>query len=297
MRSYIFTDLAYERDFSGQETPEERKEYREYRRGNIRVCKLKIDSEALVRKYGRGKGVYITVFCNRIWQMEADEESVLSEVIGEEIRALMPPLTTGGECGGVLIAGLGNSDVTPDAIGPETVKRVTVTRHLEHSYPKVFQALGNHAVAAIAPGVLAETGIETVEVISGAVRSISPDAVIVVDALAARSCDRLAATVQISNAGICPGSGIGNQRRAIDAATLGIPVIAVGVPTVVDSSTLIYDALQKGGITEPDAAMTDVLEKGRGFFVAPKECDIITQRVSEVLAQALNSACGVSYSG
>ena len=190
----------------------------------------------------------------------------------------------------VLVAGLGNSDITADAIGPLTIKNLTVTRHLREMEPKIYSSLGFCEIAALSPGVLGQTGIETVELIRGAVQNCTPDIVIVIDALAARSCERLAATVQISDAGIRPGSGIGNMRMAINTETLGVPVISVGIPTVVNSSTLVYEALNRAGIKEYSQELQEVLENGRSFFVTPKESDIITKQLSLLLSDALSMA-------
>ncbi len=298
MNSYIFTDLAYERDFDGKRKKSDNSEYEEYEKNGFKICKLCIDSEELEKKYGRSRGTYVTIFCDRIWELDPLQTDDLTELIAEELRNMMTVFLGGiPKDKTVLLAGLGNDAVTPDAIGPETVKKVTVTRHLREVCPELLNAYGGCELAAISPGVLAGTGIETVEVVLGTVKCIAPQLIIAVDALAARSCDRLASTIQISDTGICPGSGIGNQRRAIDFATLGVPVIALGVPTVVDSATLVYDALQKSGIEEPEKEIKEFLEKGRSFFVSPKECDIITERVSSLLASAIDDACGISYSG
>ena len=132
--------------------------------------------------------------------------------------------------------------------------------------------------------------MEALEVIAGAVRAGRAEAVVAVDALAARDCERLAATVQLSDAGIAPGAGIGNSRAALTEATLGVPVVALGVPTVVDSSTLVYDALGRAGIREVDERLRRVLENGRRFFVSPKEADLITARTASLLARAINRA-------
>jgi GPR endopeptidase len=147
-----------------------------------------------------------------------------------------------------LVVGLGNSEITPDAIGPFSVRKLNVTRHLRGIDEKLYDTIGRCEISALFPGVLGQTGIETVELIRGAAENAHPDVVLVIDALAARSCDRLAATVQLSDSGINPGSGIGNHRKAICRETVGVPVIALGVPTVVNSATLVYDALHKAGI-------------------------------------------------
>ena len=138
--------------------------------------------------------------------------------------------------------------------------------------------------------MLGQTGIETLELLRGAVRSVRPNLVVVVDALAARSCSRLASTVQISDSGIVPGSGVGNYRAAITSETLGVPVIAIGVPTVVNSSTLVWDALKEAHIVEIGDELQAVLENGKSFFVSPKESDLISDAVSELLSDAISEA-------
>ena len=150
-------------------------------------------------------------------------------------------------------------------------------------------------MSALAPGVLGQTGMEVAEVVAGAVRQAQTDVIVAIDALAARECDRLAATVQISNAGISPGSGIGNDRTALTRESLGVPVIALGIPTVVDSSTLVYDALRRAGVKQVSGRLAEILENGRRFYVSPKEADLITDRTSRLVARSLNRAfVGVS---
>ena len=190
----------------------------------------------------------------------------------------------------VFVAGLGNSELTADAIGPKTATRLTTTRHLREHEASLYKAVGCCALSALAPGVLGQTGIETLEILRGAIRYVKPDVMIVIDALAARSCDRLASTVQLSDAGIIPGSGVGNHRDAINAKTAGVPVIVIGVPTVVDSSTLVYDALRQADIEAVDDKLQEVLKTGRSFFVCPKESDLITDRISSLLARSIGIA-------
>ena len=195
----------------------------------------------------------------------------------------------------ILLAGLGNPDMTPDAIGPFTVRAVTATRHLRRQNGELYQALGCCELSVVSSGVLGQTGVESAEVIRGVVRYVRPHLVVAVDALAARSCERLASTVQLSDGGIAPGSGVGNHRVAIDCESMGCPVLAIGVPTVVDSATLVYDALEKARVSPKDISPTlqEVLETGRSFVVSPKDCDRITEVTCRVLSDALNLTFGV----
>ncbi|MBQ7384372.1 MAG: GPR endopeptidase [Clostridia bacterium] len=292
MNDRIYSDLALESNYAMSANIRQSGEYSESEKRGVRICRLDINSQELVKKYGRSQGRYITLVCGRMWLFSERELEDTSLTLGEELRAMITEL-----CGkkisksfSVLVAGLGNAEITPDAIGPRTVSKLTVTRHIPSISDKIFNDIGQCTVSAIAPGVLAQTGIETLELIRGAVNNTSPDIVIAVDALAARSCERLAATVQISDSGISPGSGIGNLRKAINRENLGIPVIALGVPTVVDSATLVYDALERAGIECAEDKLKSVLDNEKGFFVSPKESDVIADSVSLMISRAIDLA-------
>ena len=209
----------------------------------------------------------------------------------------MPPIDAlaklhlGGTPRCVLVAGLGNREITADSIGPKTVDRLTVTRHIREHDEALFNSYFRVPLCAIAPGVLGQTGIETAELVGGVAKTARPDLILAVDALAARATERLGATVQISDSGIFPGSGIGNRRSEISMRTLGVPVIAIGVPTVVNSATLVYDALQSAGYTEVDDRMERVLHEGESFFVSPRQSDRISESVADMLADAIDRLC------
>ncbi len=256
------------------------------------VTRLEITSSEGAEAYGKPEGCYVTISCGNIWEMDDYRCDEVGEVIAEELRSMSKSIS-GKELDqnfGILIVGLGNAEITADAIGPETVRRIEVTRHLHTLAPDVYHRLGVCEVSALAPGVLGQTGIETVELVRGAAENAGPDLVIAIDALAARAVSRLATTVQLSDSGINPGSGIGNMRRSICRDTVGAPVLALGVPTVVDSSTLVYDALSKAGIEQVSDELHRVLDEGRGFFVSPKESDVIMKKVSALLARAIGKA-------
>lgn len=187
------------------------------------------------------------------------------------------------------MAGLGNRFITPDSIGPRTADLVTVTNHARGE-AHLFSLLGCARVSAFSPGVLGQTGFEAASLITEAAKAADADAILAVDALAARSTARLAATIQISDTGIRPGSGIGNCRTAITREKVGIPVIALGVPTVVDSATLVWDALEQAGIRDPSRELRQVLDNDRSFIVSPKESDVIADTVAELLSGAINRA-------
>lgn len=242
-------------------------------------------------------GWTVTVACGRITARGEGDVPALAQILSEELRRMA------GEVLGrepdpacrILVAGLGNADMTPDAIGPGTVRRLTVTRHLKAHDEALYAALGCCELSALAPGVMGQTGLESGELVKCAADLTRPHLVIAVDALAARSCDRLTSTIQLTDRGIAPGAGIGNHRMAIDRQTIGCPVLGLGVPTVVDSSTLVRDALEKAGmdVNALPEKLTRVLESGRSFIVSPRDSDQAVELTCRVLAQALDLAFGV----
>ncbi|MBQ7828560.1 MAG: GPR endopeptidase [Clostridia bacterium] len=239
-------------------------------------------------------GRYVTVTVGKIW-LESDErmESCI-RVLARELQAFVEEHTKGTppseRC--IMIAGLGNRFITADSLGPLTVDKLTVTKHVM-GHGGIFDAMGCSRLCAVQPGVLGQTGIEAAEIIKGAAAAAKPHVIIAIDALAARSTERLASTVQISDGGIRPGSGIGNKRVAINRETVGYPVIAVGIPTVVDSSTLVWDALEQAEIEDISPELRHVLENGRSFFVSPKDSDIISDELSTLLANTVSTLAGL----
>lgn len=268
---------------------------RETNENGIAVSDLIIADEEAARLIGKPIGRYVTLSRPKLWQVSGEDYDHFRDCLAEHLRSLAVGMTgrRPDSSFGVLVAGLGNRDITADAIGPQTAQKLAVTRHLRDREPEVFAAIGRCALSALSPGVLGQTGIETVELIRGAAENAEPDLVIAVDALAARACERLASTVQLCDRGIEPGSGVGNHRRPICRETVGVPVLGLGVPTVVDSSTLVYDALGRAGIGAISDELRAVLENGRGFFVSPKESDVITAHLSTLLAESIEQAFAV----
>ena len=291
MNDYAYSDLACEsrQDLS---EPMAGTKQSSYSVGGFRVCSLQIENQEASEALSKPCGSYITVECGKIHHMTEEDRLLLAHLLSEELCRMCEKLT--GKLPDasfeVFVAGLGNAELTADAIGPRTVGLLTATRHLREHEQFLYRIIGCSALSALAPGVLGQTGIETLELLKGAVSFVKPDLMIVVDALAARSCERLASTVQLSDAGISPGSGVGNHRSAITQKTVGVPVISVGVPTVVNSATLVYDALHEAGIEEVSEPLQNVLETGQSFFVSPKESDVITEQVSRLLADAIGMA-------
>lgn len=289
--NYIRTDLACERHRADTTLPGVA--YEEEKRGSITISTLHISSKEGAASIGKPCGRYVTIGFSPLWQQNDDDLQKLSTVLADVLLSFaLPKKKEENRC--VLVAGLGNRHLTADAIGPLCIRDIVATAHLSELEPQIFRSLHCDKIAAIAPGVLAETGIESAHLIACAINASAADLVIAIDALAAQSCDRLATTIQITNTGILPGAGIGNPRAAIDEETLGVPVIAVGVPTVVDTTTLLYDLLTKADMTDNlSDKLRDTLENGRGYFVSPRESDTITAQAARTIAHAINMAFGI----
>ncbi len=285
--SYIRSDLAMERRKAAGSG--EGIEYEEDERDGITLTRIRVTSEAGEAVIGRPRGNYVTLGIGRPWLMGQSERESAEVLLCEEIARMAEPLC---ELKSVLVAGLGNRSITVDALGPAVTDDLVITRHVKLHEKKLFDSLFDCEVASLAPGVLAQTGIETLELVRGAVERVKPSLAVVIDALAARSADRLMTAVQLCDTGIAPGSGIGNSRAALDRETLGVPVIAVGVPTVVNSSTLIRDALELGGITDLTPELEAILENGRSYFVSVKESDAAIDTLAQIIARALNRVFG-----
>jgi spore protease len=209
---------------------------------------------------------------------ETDERLV---TIGQEIRRLLPVH------GLILVVGLGNMEITPDSLGPKTSSRVLATRHITGEIARATGLDKLRPVAVMQTGVTGQTGIETGEYILSVVKRIKPNAVVAIDALASRRLERLGCTLQISDTGISPGAGVGNHRAKINKETIGVPVVAIGVPTVVDAQTLASDLLGKNLSGKESREVTP---NGRQMVVIPREIDLLTERASRLIAFALNGA-------
>jgi spore protease len=289
MEKYLNSDLACEK-FHSDARESGDGEYEEKEIGSFKLIRL-------TRREGEALQNYVTFECGRIWELEGHELDELGGLIADSVRAMAERIT-GRKIDrdfSVLVVGLGNDEITADAIGPQCVRGITATKHLREYDESMFLALECCEVSAISPGVLGQTGIESVDVIRGILRESKVDLVIVIDALAARDCERLASTVQLSDAGIDPGAGIGNHRKKIDREMLGVPMLAIGVPTVVNSSALICGALRRAGIEEIDERLEEVLERGRSFYVSPKESDVITKKVAELLSLSIKKVFSEAF--
>lgn len=250
--------------------------------GEIRVTNMRVTKEG-EQHCGRPSGTYVTAEIGAVWRAQPDAFETAANVLADEIRQMLP---AGDGC--VLVAGLGNEHITADSIGPRAVDRLLVTRHIKTLDASLFSAAGFGELSAVAAGVLGQTGIESAEIIKGAVSYVKPRCVIAIDALASRRLARLANTVQLSDTGICPGSGVSNHRTALNQKTLGVPVLSIGVPTVVDARTLAYDLLEE---TTPHAEeIVAKLQNGKDFFVTPRDSDALAAGASRLIAAAINLA-------
>lgn len=295
MKNYTRTDLACEK--KREENKGEPEVTRNEMRGFL-VTEMKYpeteenEDNAAASESGKADVAdrFITIFCGRMWELDDSKIDDLVAVIADCLKSISGFAYPKDRNPSVLVVGLGNSMITADALGPATINGITVTRHLLEANKSLYDALKHYTVSAITPGVVGQTGIETVELIRGSSKNVRPDFVLVIDALAARSCERLATTVQLSNTGISPGSGIGNRRKAINMKSIGCPVISLGVPTVVDSSTLVWDALEKAGVKELSKENEEALSNGTSFFVTLKETDVIIREVSRILSKSIDLA-------
>lgn len=244
------------------------------------VHEVRILSEDAAREIGKPQGRYLTLELDALIRREEDAFPRACKALSTLLRELLPHPNDGP----VLIAGLGNRMITPDAIGPQTADHVIATRHLVAQSPAIFADW--RPVSALAPGVLGQTGVETGEVICGVLDRVRPAAVIAVDALAAGRLSRLLRTVQLADTGITPGAGVGNARAALNEETLGVPVIAVGVPTVVDGATLAHEISSQLG--QPNCEALDDLSQP--VMITTRDIDREVADISRMIGYAVNMA-------
>ena len=287
------TDLAME-SVGQNEGRMEGVQVRTHQAAGIRHTRIRILQEAAAEQLGRSRGEYVTLECDDLPDCGGHRRELLARMMAADIRRMLPAQ------GEVLVVGLGNRNVTADALGTRVVERMLVTRHLHQTM--VEELKGKlRGVSAIAPGVLGLTGIETAELCRGLVQHVKPAAVVAIDALAAYETQRICTAVQITDTGIQPGSGVGNHRLGLTKETLGVKVIAVGVPMVVYASTIARDAMSRlidsYGVCEPgqedaaDRLLHQVAESFLGdMVVTPREIDELVLNVASLLADGLNRA-------
>lgn len=258
------TDLAIEENIVLEGIKSEEKNL-----GDVKITTVKIDNPKTAEKFGKKRGKYITVEFRDI-----EKITDYSEIKKALILSLKTLLKEGPE--NILVVGLGNREITADSIGPRVAERIFATRHIAGEFAKKIGLHGLHSVSVVTPNVLGKTGIEVTELVAGLVNKIEPQAVIAIDACVSLSINRLFKTIQLSNSGISPGSGVKNSRKELSFKTLGVPVIAIGIPTVVNAEVLAFELTGKETEINTDMVVT------------PKESDLLCHKISEILSEALN---------
>lgn len=281
--------------------------YKEEKNDIYKITTVDILNDKGSEAIGRPKGCYVTIESDLLKANDASCHRAITEKTAE----VLGKMADFKNAGTVLAAGLGNWNITPDALGPKVIDRLLVTRHVMGSVPEELDGKVR-SLSALSPGVMGITGIETFEIIKGVADKVKPDVVIAIDALAARNMGRVNTTIQMSNAGVAPGSGVGNKRCELSEKTLGVPVIAIGVPTVVDAATLVNDTMEKilsqmafhskkgGAVYKMIEEMSDEDKYGlicemlgseeANMFVTPKEIDLVIDRLSGIISDAVNIA-------
>ena len=290
----IRTDLALEARESITEADSELRGVRveEYylEEDDIHVTKVMIDTKNAAKAMGKAVGTYVTMEAPALVEPDEDYHREISDCLAKELLEMIPD---GDRELSVLVVGLGNREVTADSLGPQVVDNLFITRHVVKEYGKAaYNCSKMNLVSSMEPGVMAKTGMETAEIVKGVVSETGPDVLIVIDALAARSTKRLNRTIQITNTGIQPGSGVGNHRNALTQEELGVPVIAIGVPTVVDAATIVGDALKKWMDEDLNKKFDSRLAFAElnNMYMTGKDIDAVIKRVSFTLSEGINIA-------
>ena len=272
---------------------------------NIKVSRVKITNSKGEEALGKPIGTYVTIDVKKLKMAGEEEIQKTSEVLTDELKKIVEMHVNNQE--DILIVGLGNIYVTPDALGPKVINEIDVTRHIIKYLPQYVDE-GTRPVSAISPGVLGTTGIETVEILKGIVENIHPKLLILIDALASRIIERISSTIQISDTGIVPGAGVGNTREEISENSLGIPVVSIGIPTVVELATLVSDGidifidrlqekaesneyLNKLQQNDKYEEVKEALNVGDyNMIVTPKEIDDLIENMKDIVARGINFA-------
>ncbi len=262
---------------------------------DVKVTKVEITTKNGAKSMGKPMGSYVTIEAPGMLESDEGYHREISEVIAKQLTEIIPNSTKEQE---ILVVGLGNRDVTADALGPHVVDNLFVTRHIVKEYGKAaYNKDRMNTVSGLEPGVMGKTGMEAAEIIKGVIGETMPKVMVVIDALAARSTRRLNRTIQITNTGIHPGSGVGNNRNALTEESMGIPVIAIGVPTVVDAATIVVDAMEKMLEESKEADRHLYMEECRNaltdlnnMYVASKDIDAVIKRVSYTISEGINIA-------
>lgn len=251
----------------------------------VKLTEVKILDQRGAKAMGKPKGTYLTLEADQLAEKDEDYHEQVSEELAKHIRRLISHMVQGEEWK-ILVVGLGNPSVTPDALGPKAVGHLQVTRHLEQQYGEGFcREKGLPVLSGIVPGVMAQTGMETAEILKGIIEETKPDLLIAIDALAARSIRRLGTTIQVTDTGIHPGSGVGNHRHSLTKESLGVPVLAIGVPTVVGAAAIVHDTVN----TMIETLANNMATKGMGDFIQEMSSDEQYDLIRELLEPEFGS--------
>lgn len=251
----------------------------------VKLTEVKILDQRGAKAMGKPKGTYLTLEADQLAEKDEDYHEQVSEELAKHIRRLISHMVQREEWK-ILVVGLGNPSVTPDALGPKAVGHLQVTRHLEQQYGEGFcREKGLPVLSGIVPGVMAQTGMETAEILKGIIEETKPDLLIAIDALAARSIRRLGTTIQVTDTGIHPGSGVGNHRHSLTKESLGVPVLAIGVPTVVGAAAIVHDTVN----TMIETLANNMATKGMGDFIQEMSPDEQYDLIRELLEPEFGS--------
>lgn len=297
--SQIRTDLALEAHESAQNSVKDSHspihgvevQERYHKKSNTQITRVFITTKNGAKAIGKPMGRYITIEAPDMAEADEGFHREISKELSRQLHYMIPDLDKEKS---ILVVGLGNRDVTADALGPEVIDNLCITRHILLEYGKAAYNKDHvHSVSSLSPGVMAKNGMETAEIIKGVIEQTRPDLMIVIDALAARNIRRLNSTIQLTDTGILPGSGVGNHRSALTRESLGIPVIAIGVPTVVDAATIVRSALDLlspgSGLFDPDEPNAQkTFQDLNNMYVTNKDIDETIKRLSFTISEALN---------
>lgn len=292
MNSGIYTDLAMEaRELNPQVSGVVEQNEAD---GEIQISRITIQSDAAAEKLGKAMGLYVSIDAPELVTRPLDLFDHVSKRLSLELNNIIQRKLK--QDSAVMVVGLGNRYVTPDSLGPRVAEMIYVTRHIKEYMPEAID-FSMPAVCSISPGVLGVTGVETAEIVKGVVESAKPDLIIAIDSLASRRAARISTTIQLSDAGISPGSGVGNTRAGLNAQSLGIPVIAIGVPLVVYASTISKDTIElianETGLHSDEEHLKQLAERVIAehmgtMIVTPKDIDSIVKDMSKIIADAIN---------
>ncbi len=290
---FFRTDMAVERrdlyrTANKLESEVEGIECEEEKIDDILVTRVKIINEDGERALDKKRGNYITIDVKKINNITTEKEEKIVNVFSNELKEIIKKHVNSND--EILIVGLGNLYATPDSLGAKVVQNIEITRHIKMYLPEIIDK-NTRSVSAITPGVLGTTGMETVEIVKGIVDNIKPKLIIAIDSLCSKNIDRINKSIQISDTGIAPGGGVGNKRTDLSEETLGIPVISIGVPTVLDAATIVLDTLK---VCDFEVNENELINKMKlnnfNFIVTPKEIDTLIDSITNIVSEGINNS-------